>query len=95
MEDDQDYPADRLAELLSAVDDDPRLARDARDASPELVEAIRASATAWFVEWPEEAQIEFLGRITDAERDDLLAELPGEVRRRLLGESVHEVGIEF
>ena len=93
MEADSGYPADRLAELLSAVGDDPRLACGAKDASPELVEAIRASATAWFLEWPQEAQIAVLEGITETEREDLLAELPADVSRRLLGERAHEVGI--
>ena len=93
--DDSDYPADRLAELLAAVDDAPRLARDAEDAPPELVETLRASATAWFLEWPEAKQMEFVGRVTERERENLLAELPADTRRRLLGGHVSEAGIRL
>ena len=82
MDDDHAYPEDRLAALLSAVEDAPRLARDAPDAPPELVEAIRASATAMFLDWPEETQLEYLGRVTEREREDLLDELPAGVSRQ-------------
>lgn len=93
--DDSAYPADRLSELFEAVDDAPRLARDAEDAPPELVETLRASATAWFLEWPEAKQMDFVERVTERERASLLAELPAEVRRRLLVGRPSEVGIRL
>ncbi|MCY3807791.1 MAG: hypothetical protein OXG91_15105 [bacterium] len=83
MDDDFDYPADRLAELLAAAEEPLPPDRELREAPPELLEAIQRSAMLYFAEMPESEQVYMLRRLPAAERDAMLTDLPPPVRDRL------------
>ena len=84
-EDDFYYPPERLAELLALAETAPHpLSEDAREATPELVEALRRSVIAHIANLPTAEQAEILNSWSQEKRDEILAELPEEQRERLL-----------
>ena len=84
-EDDFYYPPERLAELLALAETAPYpISEDAKEAPPELVEAIRASALAYFAHLPISEQVEIFIVLSSEEQEDILADLLPEQRERLL-----------
>lgn len=77
-------PPERIAELQAISDGAPYpIPKDAKEAPPEIVEAIRASALAYFVNLPVSEQIEYMACLTPAEQEDILADLSPEQSDRL------------
>ncbi|MDE0118196.1 MAG: hypothetical protein OXT07_16470 [bacterium] len=76
---------ERLAELQTISDGAPYpIPKDAKEAPPEFVEALRKAVVAHIVSLPTAEQAEILNSWPQANRDELLAELPEEQRERLL-----------
>lgn len=83
-QDDFYIPPERLAELHAIAEAAPHpIPEDAREAPPELAEALRAAALATFANLPVSEQAEFMVCVTEKEREDLLADLSPEQRERL------------
>lgn len=83
-QDDFHISPERLAELQAISDAAPHpIPKDAKEAPPELVEALRASALAYFVHLPISEQVEYMVRVSTEEQEDILADLPEEHRERL------------
>ena len=93
MDDAPEFPADRLAELLAAVEEPTRRGGGARDAPQALVQQLRAAALASFAGLAEHEQVEMLCCVTDAEREDFLTALPPTARERLRRLSTPEIGM--
>ncbi len=84
-DDDFQVSPERLAELQAISDAAPHpISKDAREATPEEAAWLRRSALAYFAHLPVSEQVFMLGKWPQSERDEILAELPDELRERLL-----------
>ena len=83
-QDDFYYPPERLAELLALAEKPGPIPKEAEIDPPELVKALRASVVACIAGLPTAEQAELLNSWPQANRDEILAQLPAEQRERLL-----------